>query len=348
MLVLCGSAQTFMTDLEPVRAAAPALHQENRTGTALLPRGGGVRAVARSGRPGPRLRYRRRHAALSSRVARRRSIRENLLSLFGDPGGPLVDSAPLVLHTDLGDANASYRALAAIANGDTNATTSSKGSHHERTRPRPARRAAAGHRSGFRSPKARSRGADLRPHRSVFSLLVPLHRANRAAIDRGFGEQLVDDVILPGLDDHMGPVFEDWRGRSPRGSSRGRSRALDLGSWWSNDGRHEIDIVGMGLNKPTFIGTVKWRHAPLGQDVYANLADHARARGATSIPGSCRSRRRRSNVLRESRTSAATRSRPLCARARLRARPRTRPGRGRRTTRTTGSRRGGSPRSSES
>jgi hypothetical protein len=31
--------------------------------------------------------------------------------------------------------------------------------------------------------------------------------------------------------------------------------------------------------KPSFIGSVKWRAAPLGREVYANLAGHASALG---------------------------------------------------------------------
>lgn len=41
----------------------------------------------------------------------------------------------------------------------------------------------------------------------------------------------------------------------------------------------------MGPRQPAFIGAVKWRRAELGRDVYANLADHARALGTdASIP----------------------------------------------------------------
>jgi hypothetical protein len=58
--------------------------------------------------------------------------------------------------------------------------------------------------------------------------------------------------------------------------------ALDIGSWWSTDGQHEIDIVGMGRREPTFVGTVKWREAALDWTTYTNLANHAHALGATN------------------------------------------------------------------
>ncbi len=52
--------------------------------------------------------------------------------------------------------------------------------------------------------------------RGLFALTDPYFQfwfrfiePHRATIDRGFGGQLVDGVILPGLDGHMGPVFEE-------------------------------------------------------------------------------------------------------------------------------------------
>ena len=84
----------------------------------------------------------------------------------------------------------------------------------------------------------------------------------------------------------MGSVFEDMaRSFATELVSRGELNALDIGSWWSSDGQHEIDIVGMARRAPSFIGTVKWRQSLLGWDVYKNLADHARALGVTdAIP----------------------------------------------------------------
>ncbi len=288
MLVLCGSAQTFMADLD---AGSAPLHQRSTKKIVLGPLS--YREAAEfvpSLDPADRARvfgivggtplYLREWRA-------GRSVRENLLALFGDPGGLLVDSAPLALHTDLGDATAAYRALAAIANGATkrNDILQKARITNERvlTRLEELRLVAK------RVPI--TEGAKSR--RGVFALTDPYFQLwfrfiepHRAAIDRGFGDQLVDDVILPGLDDHMGSVFEGL-GRSFAAQlvARGELRALDIGSWWSTDGRHEIDIVGMGTKVPAFIGTVKWRRAPLGRDVYANLADHARALGTdTSIP----------------------------------------------------------------
>jgi AAA+ ATPase superfamily predicted ATPase len=288
MLVLCGSAQAFMAELDT--GSAP-LHQRFTKKIALGPLS--YREAAEfvpSLDPADRARvfgivggtplYLREWRA-------GRSVRDNLLALFGDPGGLLVDSAPLVLHTDLGDATASYRALAAIANGATkrNDILQKARITNERVLTRLEELRLVTKRTPVTEGSKSRRG--------MFALTDPYFQfwfrfiePNRATIDRGFGEQLVDDIILPGLDDHMGPVFEELaRAFAVQLVKDGHLRALDVGSWWSTDGRHEIDIVGTGRKQPTFIGTVKWRRAPLGRDVYANLADHARALGTdASIP----------------------------------------------------------------
>jgi hypothetical protein len=49
----------------------------------------------------------------------KRSIRENLIELFGNPASMLVDSAQIVLDAALPDSNAAYRAVQAVALGNT-------------------------------------------------------------------------------------------------------------------------------------------------------------------------------------------------------------------------------------
>jgi hypothetical protein len=49
-------------------------------------------------------------------------------------------------------------------------------------------------------------------------------------------------------------------------------RGIDVGSWWSTDGKHEIDVVGVdAARRPTFAGSVKWRDAELSDDVLRDL-----------------------------------------------------------------------------
>ena len=282
MLILCGSAQTFMSELE---ASSAPLHQRFTKRIALGPlsyREAGAFVPGLS--PADRAMV---YGVLGGTPLylkewdEKKGLRHNLVRLFGDPASLLVDSARLVLHTDLGDGTASYRALSAIANGATrrNDILQKARITNERvlirleelkvvTRKTPITEGSASRRSVF---------AIADPHfRFWFRFVQP----NQGRIDRGFGEQLVDEIILPELDTHMGSVFEDMaRTFATELVSRGELRALDVGSWWSTDGNHEIDVVGMGRKAPSFIGTVKWRKGELGRDVYANLAGHAQALG---------------------------------------------------------------------
>jgi hypothetical protein len=57
-----------------------------------------------------------------------------------------------------------------------------------------------------------------------------------------------------------------------------------VSSWWSNDGQHEIDIVGTPARRPTFIGSVRWRPEPSGEVVLNELERDAAALDAPNIP----------------------------------------------------------------
>ncbi len=282
MLVLCGSAQAFMAELD---AGSAPLHQRFTVRMSLGP-----------------LPYREAAAFFPTLCAAdlvrvygilggtplyleqwnpEDSLRENLLTLFGDPGSALVDSAQLVLHTDLGDATAAYRALGAIAGGST-------------------RRNDILQKASITNERVLQRLDDLRliekkvpitegpaSRRVLYSVRDPYFRfwfrfidGNRAAIDRGLGEKLIDEVVEPRLDAHLGPIFEELAREFTLGLiAKGELDGLDAGSWWSTDGGHEVDIVTVLQKRVTAVGTVKWRSAPLGREVYRNLADHARALG---------------------------------------------------------------------
>lgn len=64
--------------------------------------------------------------------------------------------------------------------------------------------------------------------------------------------------IEPGLDDYMGPIFEDvcrsWVARAdtlPFRPSR-------LGSWWDAPTENEIDVVALGPTNEVLVGECKW------------------------------------------------------------------------------------------
>lgn len=288
MLVLCGSAQTFMNDLDT--GSAP-LHQRFTEKIPLGPLS--YREAAEfvpSLEPADRFRV---YGVLGGTPLYLREwdadagVRDNLVRLFGDPGSALVDSARLVLHTDLGDSTASYRALGAIANGKTrrNDILQTAKVTNERVLHRLEELRLVTRQVPITEGPASRRGYFVvtDPYfRFWFRFIEP----NRATIDRGFGERLVEEIILPDIDGHFGGVFEDVaREFAGQLMLSGQLRGTDVGSWWSSDGNHEIDIVGVMRRKPTFIGTVKWRAAALGYDVYKNLESHAAALGVdASLP----------------------------------------------------------------
>jgi hypothetical protein len=84
---------------------------------------------------------------------------------------------------------------------------------------------------------------------------------------------------VPGLDDHMGGVFEEMaREHARRLSTTGELEAERVESWWSTDGQHELDLVGVARRaRIALIGTVKWSARRLGRDVLLNLEGHAAA-----------------------------------------------------------------------
>jgi hypothetical protein len=92
----------------------------------------------------------------------------------------------------------------------------------------------------------------------------------------------VDARILPHLDNHMGAIFEEMsreHARSLAASNLLTSSRVD--AWWSPDGEHEIDLVGVvGKKSVGFVGSVKWSARKLGSNALENLKHHAE-----SLPG---------------------------------------------------------------
>lgn len=289
MLVLCGSAQTFMESLES--SAAP-LHGRF---TARLHVGPldfrDAAAFHPTLRPEDHVRifsilggtpiYLRRWEAT-------RSVRENLTDLFGDPSSGLTDSVELALTTDLPDGRGSFRALRSVGLGKTNYNDIMQAAKmHERVIPRLLDLGLLAKRIPVTDDPLRSRRSTYLISDPHFAFYFRFIAPNRSRIDRGFGKQVVDEVIVPGLDTHIGHIFEEIARAYARDLVRdGKLRGIDVGSWWSTDGKHEIDIVGVNSNRrPTFVGSVKWRDAELGNAVLDDLNASAAALEAdTSIP----------------------------------------------------------------
>ena len=287
MLILCGSAQRFMEELDG--AAAP-LHQrftakfhirplDYRTAalfTPTLPGEDKARIYAILG--GTPLYLRQWNAELD--------LRENLLALFGDPASSLVDSAELTLSTDLEDARAPYRALQAVALGATkhNEIRSQAKITTDRTIQRLLDLDLLERRVPATENPAKTRRASYAIgdpyYRFYFRFIAP----QRGAIDRGLGTSVVDNILTE-LDNYMGLAFEEIaRSYARYLIAQGDLPGDTVSSWWSTDGQHEIDIVGTMERRPTFIGSVKWRRDPLGDAILGDLERDAVVMDAPNVP----------------------------------------------------------------
>ncbi len=281
MAVLCGSA---VADMEQIGAAAAPLHQR-ATAT--------VRVAA--------LDYRAAGRFVGALGPAERAIvygilggtplyldqwdphatrRANLLRLFGSPASPLVDAAELVLSGELPELENASRILQAVAIGKTR-----PGEIADYARvavERPLKRLTM---LGILERRVPALDDPARSKRSIYRIADPYFAfwfrfiaSSRANIARGLGAQLVDNRILPGLDDYMGGVFEDVAREHARLlAARGDLKADRVEAWWSADGQHEIDIVGISGRGVGFVGEAKWSARPLSEAVLRGLDEHASA-----------------------------------------------------------------------
>lgn len=281
MLVLCGSAVAYMAQIGG--AAAP-LHQR-ATATihvaALVYRAAGQfvpslapadRAVVYGILGGTPL-----YLDLWDVRASRRA---NLLRLFGTPASPLVDAAELILSGELPELENAFRILQAVAIGKTRQSEIADYARVAVERPlkRLAMIGVLERRVPALDDPAKSKRAIYRiadPYLAFWFRFIASHRAH---IARGLGAQLVDGRILPGLDDYMGGVFEEIAREHARGlAAVGRLAADRVEAWWSADGQHEIDLVGVSGRGIGFVGEAKWSARPLPAAVLARLDDHVAA-----------------------------------------------------------------------
>jgi len=290
MLVLCGSAQTFMESLE---ASAAPLY-----GRFTVRLHVGALGFREAGLFTPNL-----SCADKARVYgilggtplylkqwdESASLRDNLLRLFSGPTSGLADAAELVLTTDLPDGKGSYRALQAVGIGKNRFSEIRDWAKiaSERILQRLVK-------LEFLERRIPATEDAFRSKRSLYVIRDPYFRfffrfiaRNRGLIDRGLGADIIDTQILPFFDGHMGGIFEDMaRDHARRLMISRRLPGDDVRSWWSTDGKHEIDLVGTSnVTNVSFIGSVKWREAPLDMKVLFDLEEGARTLGApTTVP----------------------------------------------------------------
>ena len=133
-----------------------------------------------------------------------------------------------------------------------------------------------------RSPLAATGPED----RSSYVLADPYFRfwfryvaSNRSRLERGRVDEVLQE-ILADFDDVMGWAFEEccrrWVGSYADDGSVGAPQ--QIGSWWSRDGRTEIDVVGVRKNRYVLVGSCQWRKT-VGTDVLGALRAQQEALG---------------------------------------------------------------------
>jgi AAA+ ATPase superfamily predicted ATPase len=190
------------------------------------------------------------------------SVEENLLELFGEAHGPLVNEGELLLRTELPEAAGYFRLMAAIADGHTKFSGIRDVARMDPTRG--LERLSMVRLVERRAPVTEDLGQTRRrTHRIGDNFLTFWFRfvyPNRGEIERGLGPQVVASAVLPRLDAHMQPVFEELardhvRNLAMAGELPGVTR---VGSWWSADGRTEVDVVALHDRRVVLAGEATW------------------------------------------------------------------------------------------
>jgi AAA+ ATPase superfamily predicted ATPase len=210
-----------------------------------------------------------------------RPLGENVAEALLSPTGRLVDEAQHMLDAFTGDAHVHYSIIEAIASG-------------EHTW------------SGITRRVGRTGGSLLRPlqwleemqvigrvvpateknpqksKRALYRVVDPYvafwHRTIARLVNAGSlglvpPERLWDEVVVPDLDDFMGPVFEEICRDFVRRTDRLPFRPVRVGEWWDAASQDQVDVVVLGARGELLVGECKW-----GRVTTAHLATlHDRA-----------------------------------------------------------------------
>ncbi len=135
------------------------------------------------------------------------------------------------------------------------------------------------------SPNARRRRGFWQIDDPFFRFWFRRVAPNRSRLDRGEAIDAVWDQVAADLDTYVGRAFEDvcrhWLARYSQIEEARTANAI--GSWWSRDGRHEIDIACADRRQYTLFGSCKWSRRAVGEDALdALLASRDAAEGRTA------------------------------------------------------------------
>jgi len=264
MLVLCGSAQSAMLDLQA--ASAPLYGRIDRRlqvrpfayrEAALFTPGLSPAELASVyGTLGGMPVYLSRWRTGQGRDA-------NVRRLFGDASSPLVEEGEFVLTSELPEAAGYFRILHGIATGHRtfNALREFAAMDIKRQLDRLLELGLVLREVPATEDPARSKRVIYRIGDNFLDFWFRFVFRRRADIARGLGREVVDRMILPRLNDHMGEIWEEMcrdfvRRRAAQGALP--VPVSSVGRWWNRDKSVEVDVVGLDGRKVVLAGSVKW------------------------------------------------------------------------------------------
>jgi hypothetical protein len=194
------------------------------------------------------------------------SIAENLLRIAGQPGSPLLTEGRLIMLTEVGGGEQSASVLYALASGRSRHSEIQDVTGTDPTRIL-ERLVEARLVERIIPVTEQDRGSRRRIYRIADNFLAfylgPLLR-HRSEIERGLGSTIMP-ALLRGLDDHMGPAWEEsFREHLRRLAVTGQlgEDVVAVGPWWQADGGNEIDAVVLAqpdrTRIPVAVGEAKW------------------------------------------------------------------------------------------
>lgn len=189
--------------------------------------------------------------------------RANLRRLFGDPASPLVEEGEFVLSSELPEGSGYFRILHAIA-----------ASHRrygkikqfadidiERQLDRLTTLGLVERVVPITEDPSKTKRAVYRIADNFLNFWFRFVYRNRADIARGMGRQVVDEDIVPYLSEFMGEPWEEMCRDFLRSEASADRLPVDLssiGRWWNTDNSIEIDAVGLRGRKAVLAGSAKW------------------------------------------------------------------------------------------
>jgi hypothetical protein len=275
VLVLCGSAQAVMEELQVERAALFGrvdlqlqLHPFPYSDAALfLPRlAPSERALAYGvlgGMP-----------VYLQRWDDEAGYRSNLHRLFADPTSPLVEEGEFVLSSELPEGSGYFRILHAIASGDRTygAIRDFAGIDIQRQLDRLLALGLVERVVPVTEDPSRTKRAIYRVGDNFLNFWFRFIYRHRSDISRGLGREIVDRVIIPEVSNYMGEPWEEMcreyvRRRAARGELPVEVSAV--GRWWNRDNSVEIDVVAMQGRAVVMAGSAKWSRSAGNQELRA-------------------------------------------------------------------------------